>query len=276
MQMKVPSFQLSNGVEIPAIGLGTWRTPADKTGVSSVAYAIECGYRSIDTAAGYENEQTVGDGIKQSGVSRSELFITTKLKNEEQGYGNTLRAFDESMKKLDISYLDLYLIHWPGKDFFLDTWKAFEKLYEEKLIRAIGVCNFLEHHLETLLKHANVKPMVNQIELHPYLNQKEAEDFSKRNGILIEAWSPLMRGGEALKDGVITGIAEKYAKTPAQVILRWHYQLGRRTLPKSVTKLRIKENLEIFDFVLEEKDIDAISALFVKNQRTGPHPDIFF
>lgn len=268
-------FKLMNGVNIPCIGFGTWQTPSGKTAVDSVICAIESGYKSIDTAAAYDNEESVGEGIRGSGASRSELFITTKLWNSDHGYESTLRAFDKSMKRLGLDYLDLYLIHWPGKDKFIDSWKAFEKLYAKKKIRAIGVSNFLVHHLDTLIENTDIVPMVNQIELHPYLSQTEVEEYCKNKGILIEAWSPLMSGKAALKDPVIAAMAKKYAKTPAQVILRWHHQLGRRPLPKSVTASRIKENIDIFDFSIDDADMKSISALSVKNQRSGPHPDTF-
>lgn len=269
-------YKLANGVEVPAIGFGTWQAPAGKTAVDSVLCALECGYTSIDTATAYNNEESVGEGICKSGISRSELFITTKLWNADQGYDSTLRAFDASMKKLRLDYLDLYLIHWPGRDKYVPSWKAMAKLYSEKRIRAIGVSNFLVHHLNTLIKDADVVPLVNQIELQPYLAQAATEAYCKGKNILVEAWSPLMSGGEALRDPVIAKIAEKNSKTPAQVILRWHYQLGRRILPKSVTPSRIKENIDIFDFALDDEEMKSINRLSAKNQRTGPHPDTFF
>lgn len=269
-------YRLLNGIDIPCICYGTWRIPNGETAVRAVASAIECGYRSIDTAAAYKNEESVGEGIRASGISRSELFVTTKLWNSEQGYDSTLRAFDASMQRLGLDYLDLYLIHWPGRDKYIDTWKAFIKLYNDKRIRSIGVSNFLVHHIETLKEQTGFLPMVNQIELHPYLAQSEAEEYCKNNGIIVETWSPLMGGGEALRDPLITLLAEKYAKTPAQIILRWHYQIGRRILTRSVNSSRIKENINIFNFAIDETDIKLICGLSVKNQRTGGHPDTNF
>ncbi len=270
------NFKLANGVDIPCIGFGTWQTPAGKTAVDSVVSAIECGYTSIDTASVYGNEESVGVGIRESGRKRSELFITTKLWNADQGYDSALRAFDASMKRLGLDYLDLYLIHWPGRDRYIPSWKAFVQLYQDKRIRAIGVSNFLVHHLDTLLEQTGMVPLVNQIELHPCLAQAETEAYCISKGILVEAWSPLMSGGAALKDAVIAKIAAKYGKTAAQVILRWHYQLGRRSLPKSVTPSRIRENIDIFDFSLDEAEMKSICLLSANDQRTGPHPDTFF
>lgn len=267
-------YTLANGVTVPQLGFGTWKMPQSSITVESIVYAVECGYRSIDTAAIYRNEESVGEGIRHSGAKRSELFVTTKLWNAEQGYDSTLRAFDMSLRRLGLDYLDLYLIHWPGKDKYIDTWKAFERLYAEKRVRAIGVSNFFPHHFETLKENTDIVPMVNQIELHPYLAQTEAEEYCKRNSILVEAWSPIM-SGKALGDPSIAKIAEKHGKTAAQVILRWHNQRGRRPLSKSLTKERIKENISIFNFSLDAEDMESINALSSQNIRTGGHPDTF-
>ena len=267
-------YRLVNGVKIPYIGFGTWKMPQSDITIESIVYAVACGYTSIDTAAIYGNEESVGEGIRACGAERSELFVTTKLWNAEQGYDSTLRAFDMSLKRLGLDYLDLYLIHWPGKDKYIQTWKAFERLYSEKRVRAIGVSNFHAHHFETLKENTDIMPMVNQIELHPYLAQTKAEEYCRQNGILVEAWSPIM-SGRALHDPVIVKIAEKHAKTPAQVILRWHHQHGRRPLSKSVTKERIKENISIFDFSLDDDDMQSINGLSSQNVRTGGHPDTF-
>ncbi|MGI6004208.1 MAG: aldo/keto reductase, partial [Christensenellales bacterium] len=231
----------------------------------------------IDTAAIYRNESSVGRAIADADVSRDELFITTKLWNADQGYDSTLRAFDESMKRLGIDVLDLYLIHWPGTELFVDTWKAMEKLYKDGRIRSIGVSNFLSHHLQELAEKTQVVPAVNQIEVHPYLLQQDAEDYCKAHDILIEAWSPLMSGKTALEDPVIGKIAQAHGKSAAQTILRWHVQEGRRVIPRSTNQQRIAENFNIFDFELSADEVAAINALAAaKNERTGPHPDEFF
>jgi diketogulonate reductase-like aldo/keto reductase len=238
--------------------------------------ALELGYRSIDTAAGYANEKGVGKAIRESGLKREEIFVTTKLANSKQGYDETLKAFDRSMSDLGLDYLDLYLIHWPLPMFgkAADTWKAFEKLYSEKRIRAIGVCNFEPAQLEDLFKTAAVKPAVNQIELHPRLTQKPLLSFCRKNKIAVEAWSPLMSGGDVLKDKNILGLADKYGKTPAQIILRWDIQNGVIVIPKSVHADRIAGNMDIFDFELDDEDMELIDSLD-KGFRTGPNPYTF-
>ncbi|AUZ40379.1 glyoxal/methylglyoxal reductase [Bacillus stercoris] len=265
------TVKLHNGVEMPWFGLGVFKVENGSEATESVKAAIKNGYRSIDTAAIYKNEEGVGIGIKESGVAREELFITSKVWNEDQGYETTLAAFEKSLERLQLDYLDLYLIHWPGKDKFKDTWRALEKLYKDGKIRAIGVSNFQVHHLEELLKDAEIKPMVNQVEFHPRLTQKELRDYCKKQGIQLEAWSPLMQG-QLLDNEVLTQIAEKHNKSVAQVILRWDLQHEVVTIPKSIKEHRIIENADIFDFELSQEDMDKIDALN-KDERVGPNPD---
>ncbi|WP_368504895.1 aldo/keto reductase [Alkalihalophilus sp. As8PL] len=264
---------LHNGVKMPWFGLGVFKVKDGSEAADSVRNAIESGYRSIDTAAIYKNEEGVGQGIKEAGVSRDELFITSKVWNADQGYETTLAAFDASLKKLDIDYLDLYLIHWPVDGKFVETWKALEKLYKEGRVRAIGVSNFHIHHLEELLKEAEIKPMVNQVEYHPHLTQVELREYCEKEGIQLEAWSPLKQG-ELLEDETIKQIAESYRKSPAQIILRWDLQNKVVTIPKSIKEYRIVANADIFDFELSAEDMDRINALN-KNERCGPDPDNF-
>ncbi|BDG81550.1 glyoxal reductase [Bacillus subtilis] len=265
------TVKLHNGVEMPWFGLGVFKVENGSEATESVKAAIKNGYRSIDTAAVYKNEEGVGIGIKESGVAREELFITSKVWNEDQGYDTTLAAFEKSLERLQLDYLDLYLIHWPGKDKYKDTWRALEKLYKDGKIRAIGVSNFQVHHLEELLKDAEIKPMVNQVEFHPRLTQKELRDYCKKQGIQLEAWSPLMQG-QLLDNEVLTQIAEKYNKSVAQVILRWDLQHEVVTIPKSIKEHRIIENADIFDFELSQEDMDEIDALN-QDERVGPNPD---
>ncbi|MCR6596098.1 glyoxal/methylglyoxal reductase [Bacillus halotolerans] len=265
------TVKLHNGVKMPWFGLGVFKVENGSEATESVKAAIKNGYRSIDTAAVYKNEEGVGIGIKESGVAREELFITSKVWNEDQGYDTTLAAFEKSLERLQLDYLDLYLIHWPGKDKYKDTWRALEKLYKDGKIRAIGVSNFQVHHLEELLKDAEIKPMVNQVEFHPRLTQKELRDYCKKQGIQLEAWSPLMQG-QLLDNEVLTQIAEKYNKSVAQVILRWDLQHEVVTIPKSIKEHRIIENADIFDFELSQEDMDKIDALN-QDERVGPNPD---
>ncbi|MED3600947.1 glyoxal/methylglyoxal reductase [Bacillus subtilis] len=265
------TVKLHNGVEMPWFGLGVFKVENGIEATESVKTAIKNGYRSIDTAAIYKNEEGVGIGIKESGVAREELFITSKVWNEDQGYETTLAAFEKSLKRLQLDYLDLYLIHWPGKDKYKDTWRALEKLYKDGKIRAIGVSNFQVHHLEELLKDAEIKPMVNQVEFHPRLTQKDLRDYCKAQGIQLEAWSPLMQG-QLLDNEVLTQIAEKHNKSVARVILRWDLQHEVVTIPKSIKEHRIIENADIFDFELSQEDMDKIDALN-KDERVGPNPD---
>ncbi|MDQ3856039.1 MAG: aldo/keto reductase [Chloroflexota bacterium] len=271
----VPTVTLNNGVDIPQIGLGVFQTREGSEVELAVSSALEAGYRLIDTAAAYGNEVGVGRAIKASGLPREEVFITTKLWNAYHAYDDALRAFDESLRKLDCGYIDLYLIHWPlpmeGK--FPDAWRALEKLYEDGRVRSIGVSNFKPHHLETLRETARTVPAVNQIELHPLLQQRETRTYCAEHRIAIESYSPLMQAGEAFEDQVISALAHKYGKTPAQVILRWHLQCGFIVIPKSVRPERIRENLELFDFHLSDEEMGQIEGLD-QGQRIGADPDI--
>jgi diketogulonate reductase-like aldo/keto reductase len=253
--------------------LGVWKAKEGSEVENAVKAAIQTGYRSVDTAAVYQNEEGVGRAIKESGVPREELFITTKVWNADQGYESTLKAFETSRKKLGLEYVDLYLVHWPVKGKYKETWKALEKLYKEGWVRAIGVSNFQVHHLQDVMEDCEIKPMVNQVEFHPYLTQKELLAFCKEQNIQLEAWSPLMQG-EVVNVPEIQELANKYGKTPAQIVLRWDLQHGVVTIPKSVKEHRIKENAEIFDFELTAEDMAKLDALN-KNHRFGPDPDNF-
>ena len=268
--MKKPTdcYKLCNGVEIPCLGFGTWQTPDGDVAVSSVRCAIEAGYRHIDTAQAYGNEESVGQGIRESGIPREELFITTKLWNQHHSYELALKTFDESMEKLGLDYLDLFLIHWPNPIAFrdhwqkanADSWKAMEKLYEEGRIRAIGVSNFRPHHLDELAKTANIAPMVNQIRLCPGDTEDEVVDYCRAHGLLLEAYSP-MGTGKIFSVPEMQALAEKYQRSVAQICIRWSLQRGYLPLPKSVTPARIQENLRVFDFELEDKDVQMIADL---------------
>ncbi|MGG1674942.1 aldo/keto reductase [Neobacillus sp. NRS-1170] len=262
---------LHNGVEMPWFGLGVFKVKEGSEVIESVKSAIKNGYISIDTAAIYQNEEGVGQGIKEAGVPREELFITSKVWNSDQGYDSTLEAYETSLKKLGLDYLDLYLIHWPGKTKYKETWKALEKLYKDGRVRAIGVSNFKIHHLEDLLQDAEIKPMVNQVEYHPHLTQKELLAFCQKEGIQLEAWSPLKQG-QLLNNPVITEVAAKHGKSAAQVILRWDLQNKVVTIPKSIKEQRIIENADIFDFELSLEDMEKIDGLN-KDERVGSDPD---
>ncbi|MFT9598232.1 aldo/keto reductase [Mesobacillus sp.] len=264
---------LHNGVKMPWFGLGVFKVQEGSEVVESVKAALRNGYKSIDTAAVYRNEEGVGQGIKEAGVPREKLFITTKVWNSDQGYESTLQAFETSMEKLGLEYLDLYLIHWPVAGKYKETWKALEKLYKDGKVRAIGVSNFHVHHLKDLMADAEIKPMVNQVEYHPHLAQTELLEFCKAEGIQMEAWSPLKQG-ELLSEPTIVEIAEKHKKSTAQVILRWDLQNEVITIPKSVKEHRIIENADIFDFELSADDMDRLNSLN-KNERVGPDPDNF-
>ncbi|MDF2671150.1 MAG: aldo/keto reductase family protein [Paenibacillus sp.] len=266
--------ELSNGVLMPRLGLGVWKVTEEEQLIQAVHAAIEAGYRSIDTATIYGNEAAVGEAIRTSGINRDELFITTKVWNSDQGYESTLAAFEASLDKLGVESLDLYLIHWPVKGKYKDTWRALEKLYADGRVRAIGVSNFHEHHLVDLLKDATVVPMVNQVELHPRLSQVSLRKFCRDNGIQIEAWSPLMQGGELLNLPLLQEIGASHGKTAAQSVLRWQIQHGIVTIPKSVTPSRIQENAQLFDFELTSAEMEAIDALN-ENRRVGADPDNF-
>ncbi|MEZ3178762.1 aldo/keto reductase [Streptomyces pimonensis] len=257
---------------MPQLGFGVWQVP-DAEAETAVTTALEAGYRSIDTAAIYGNEEGTGRALAKSGVPREELFVTTKLWNSDQGYDSTLRAFDTSLSKLGLEYVDLYLIHWPtpARDRYVDTYKAFEKLLADGRIRAIGVSNFLPEHLDRLIAETSVVPAVNQIELHPHLQQHASREYHAERGIATEAWSPLGSGKGILEVPAIVAIARKHGRTPAQVVLRWHLQLGNVVIPKSVTPSRIEENIDVFGFTLDAEDLAAISALN-EDRRIGPDP----
>ncbi|MGG4105359.1 aldo/keto reductase [Paenibacillus lautus] len=261
---------LNDGVKMPWLGLGVWKTKEGEEVIQSVKSAIAAGYRSIDTAAIYGNEEGVGQAIRESGVSRDELFITTKVWNDDQGYEKTLQAFETSRKKLGLDIVDLYLVHWPGKDKYLDTWKALIHLQKEGLVRSIGVSNFQIRHLQHIIEETGVVPVVDQVELHPLLSQRELLGYARENNIVLEAWSPLMQGN--LDQPVLAQIAEKYGKTTAQVILRWDIQNGVIVIPKSIKEHRIRENSGIFDFELSAEDMAAIDGLN-QNKRFGSNPD---
>ncbi|MGG0286729.1 aldo/keto reductase [Peribacillus butanolivorans] len=265
------TITLHNGVKMPQVGFGVFKVKNGSETVESVKKAIEVGYRSIDTAAVYENEEGVGQAIRESGISREELFITSKVWNTDQGYETTLQAFDDSLKRLGLEYLDLYLIHWPGKDKYLETWKALEKLYNEGKVKSIGVSNFHVHHLEKLLANSEIKPVVNQIELHPLLTQVEIRDYCEKHDIKVEAWSPLGRGS-LIEEPTINHIAKKHGKSSAQVLIRWHLQHEIVVIPKSITPSRIEENAQVFDFSLSLNEMNQIDALN-KNERFGSNPD---
>jgi 2,5-diketo-D-gluconate reductase A len=268
-----PTITLNNGSVMPQLGFGVWQVPDDEA-ASAVSTALDAGYRSIDTAAIYGNEHGTGQGIASSGLPRGEVFVTTKLWNAEQGHDSTLRAFDASLDRLGLEYVDLYLIHWPmpGVDRYVDTWKAFEKIHSEGRARAIGVSNFQPAHLQRLFDETGTVPALNQIELHPRLQQNGPRAFHAEHGIATEAWSPLGQGGELLREPELTAIAGKYGKTAAQVVLRWHVQIGNVVIPKSVTPSRIRENIDVFDFELDEGDMAVLAGLN-KDSRLGADPD---
>ncbi|TPG70846.1 aldo/keto reductase [Brevibacillus laterosporus] len=263
---------LANGVVKPWLGLGVYKADDGTEVEQAIHMALEAGYRSIDTAAVYENEAGVGKAIRDSKIPREEIFVTTKVWNTEQGYESTLQAFDTSLKKLGLDYIDLYLVHWPVPGKYKETWKALETLYKNGLVRSIGVSNFHIHHLEDLLSVCEVKPMLNQIEMHPYLIQKELRQYCEQHGIYVEAWRPLMRGN--LEVPQLQELAERYQKTPAQIVLRWDLQHKVLVIPKSVRKERIIENADLFDFELTDEDMAMLDGLN-RNQRFGPDPDHF-
>ncbi|GKS41793.1 TPA: aldo/keto reductase [Staphylococcus argenteus] len=264
---------LNNGYPMPSVGLGVYKI-SDEDMTAVVNAAIEAGYRAFDTAYFYGNESSLGSALKNSGVPREDLFLTTKLWNDYQGYDKTFEFFNKSIENLQTDYLDLFLIHWPCEEdgLFVETYKAMEELYEQGKIKAIGVCNFKQHHLEKLMSETHVVPMVNQIEVHPYFNQQDVQDFCDRYDIKVTAWMPLMRNRGLLDDPVIIKLAEKYEKTPAQIVLRWHLAHNRIIIPKSQTPKRIRENIDLFDFNLELTEVAEIDALN-KNARQGKDPD---
>ncbi|MED1666582.1 aldo/keto reductase [Brevibacillus laterosporus] len=263
---------LANGVVKPWVGLGVYKADDGAEVEQAIRMALEAGYRSIDTAAIYENEAGVGKAIRDSKIPREEIFVTTKVWNKEQGYESTLQAFDTSLQKLGLDYIDLYLVHWPVPGKYKETWRALETLYKKGLVRSIGVSNFHIHHLEDLLSVCEVKPMLNQIEMHPYLIQKELRQYCEQHGIYVEAWRPLMRGN--LEVPLVQEMAERYQKTPAQIVLRWDLQHKVLVIPKSVRKERIIENAGLFDFELTDEDMAMLDSLN-RDQRFGPDPDHF-
>jgi diketogulonate reductase-like aldo/keto reductase len=274
MNLDVPMKKLNNGVLMPQIGLGVWQTKDGAEVISAVTIALRAGYRLIDTAALYDNEEGVGQAIRQSGIDRKDIFVTTKLWNSDQGYDATMEAFSTSLSKLGVDYVDLYLIHWPSpaRGLYIETWKAFEELYKQGKVRAIGVSNFESEHLADLINHSSVIPAVNQIELHPQLLQMDNRKFAEEHDIQIESWSPLGGGGSTLLSNEhIAKIGELYKKSPAQVIIRWQIQNGLVVIPKSVHEERIKENFDVFDFSLSEDDMNIINTLG-EMKRYGPDP----
>lgn len=265
---------LSNGVRLPWLGLGVFQVPADNDAADAVRAALDIGYRHIDTAALYRNERGVGRAVRESGIPRREIFVTTKAWNDDIRAGRVEAACAESLKRLGLDYVDLYLLHWPIKGRHAEAWRAMEQLYRAGLAKAIGVSNYMIPHLEELLTAAEVPPVVNQIEFHPYLQSKPLHEFCRQRDIRLTAWSPLMQAGPLLRDPVLAGIARKHQKTVAQVILRWDLQLGVVTIPKSVHPARIAENADIFDFELDAADMSVIAALD-RNRRNGADPFTF-
>jgi 2,5-diketo-D-gluconate reductase A len=271
---QVPQIPLRGGEQIPQLGFGVFLVPPAQT-AAVVAQALSAGYRHIDTAAAYRNEAAVGQAIRSSDIDRSEIFLTTKCFNDDHGYEQAKRAFHASLARLEMDYVDLYLIHWPvpAHDLYVETWKAFMELRDQGLIRAIGVSNFLPAHLERLVAETGETPAINQVELHPYFQQRGLLHEHQELGIVTESWSPLARG-EALDDPVIVEIAASHAKTTAQVVIRWHLQLGKVVIPKSVTAMRIEQNFEVFDFELSAEQMQAIDRLD-EGRRIGPDPETF-
>ncbi|MGC8803335.1 MAG: aldo/keto reductase [Bacteroidales bacterium] len=263
---------LNNGVQMPYFGLGVYLIP-NREVIKAIHWALDCGYRLIDTAALYENEEGVGEAVRNASIPRAEIFVTTKVWNSDQGYDSTLRAFDASLRRLGLDYVDLYLIHWPVVDKYKQTWKALEKIYREGRARAIGVSNFLIHHLEDLASSAEILPMVNQVEFHPLLVQQPLLDYCHRKGIQFQSWSPFMRG-DIFDIPLLQQLARQYNKTVAQLVLRWNLQKGVLVIPKSAHKERIEANAQIFDFEISEADMRKIDQLD-KTYRIGAHPDHF-
>ena len=276
MQMKkeisdiTGTFTLANGVEMPYLGLGVYQSKNGQEVANAVHWALEAGYRHIDTAAIYRNENGVGQGIMTSNVPREDIFVVSKVWNSDQGYDSTLRAFEKSLDRLQMDYLDLYLVHWPVVGKFKDTWRALEELYKQKKVRAIGVSNFLRHHLEDLMESASIIPMVNQMEFHPHLVQQDLIDFCQKHQIQYEAWSPLMQGN-VFDFREFHHLANSYNKSIAQIVLRYNLQKGIVTIPKSANRERIIANADVFDFELCEKDMDYLDAMD-RNHRFGPDP----
>jgi 2,5-diketo-D-gluconate reductase A len=273
-QMTVPGLRLHDGIEVPQLGFGVFQVPREET-QGTVELALAAGYRHIDTAAAYGNEKEVGAALTASGLCREDYFVTTKLWNSQQGYDSTLAAFETSLDRLGLDHVDLYLIHWPvpSEGRFIDTWRAFERIHGEEAARTIGVSNFRIEDLELLERETETRPTINQVELHPRFQQADLRAWHARRGIATEAWSPLAQG-EVLDDGTIARLAENHGKTPAQVILRWHLQLGNVVIPKSVTPERIRENIDLFDFELSGREMAAIGDL-ERGNRIGPRPATF-
>ncbi len=272
--LSIPAIPMNDNESIPQLGFGVFQIPPAET-EQTVARALEAGYRHIDTAAAYGNEAEVGLALRAAGIDRGEVFVTTKCWNDDHGHGQAKDAFKASLDRLETDYVDLYLIHWPvpSKDLYVETWKAFIELKEEGLVRSIGVSNFQAAHLRRIIEETGVTPAVNQIELHPYFQQQGLRREHADRDIVTEAWAPIAQGGVA-DDPVIAEIGEEHGKTPAQVALRWHIQLGNVVFPKSVTPERIEENLQIFDFELSDEQMDRIEALD-RGERNGPDPDTF-
>ncbi len=271
----VPTIRLNNGVAIPQLGFGVYQIPPEET-ADAVAAALEIGYRHIDTAEMYGNEKGVGEAVRRSGIARDEVFVTSKLNNGFHRRDDALRAFDQTLADLGFETLDLFLVHWPLPTIdvdYVETWKAMEEIYRSGRCRAIGVSNFNPHHLRRLFAETEIRPAVNQIEIHPYLAQDELRTFDADHEIVTEAWSPIAQG-KVLDDPAVVRVAERYGKTPAQVVLRWHVQRGDVVFPKSVTRSRMEENFALFDFQLDEDSMGDITALD-RNERTGPDPDTF-
>lgn len=273
--MNITSLQdcvtLNNGVKMPWFGFGVFQSKDGEEVENAVKWALEAGYRSIDTAAIYGNEHGVGKAIRDSGVPREEIFLTTKVWNDDMRTGRTLQAFNESLARLEMDYVDLYLVHWPVKGYYKETWKVLEEIYRSGRVKAIGVSNFLVHHLSDILESGSIVPAVNQVEFHPYLLQSELRQFCRERGIQFEAWSPLMQG-RVLTVPVVMQLAEKYGKLPEHIILRWDLQHGVITIPKSVHKERIITNAQVFDFELSAEDMALLDALD-EGKRIGPDPD---
>lgn len=276
----IPNYVMWNGVEIPKVGFGTWQIPDGEEVENAVLSALESGYNHIDTAYAYYNEKGVGNAVKKSGIPREDLFITTKLWNTEQGYEETLENFELSLENLQTDYVDLYLVHWPRTFIFYneypqrmwDTWRAFEELYRAKKVRAIGLSNFLQSHIETLMEKGTIFPMLNQLEIHPGYNQSEIVDYCHENKIVVESWSPLANGNILRDSELLNELAGKYGKTTAQIALRWNLQRELLPLPRSVKPDRIKENFELFDFELNEEDMQRITDM-PERDFSGYHPE---
>ncbi|GLK17409.1 aldo/keto reductase [Herbiconiux flava] len=267
-----PTLLLNDGAAMPQLGLGVYKTTDDEA-ASAVSFALRHGYRLIDTASMYHNEQGVGEGVRASGIDRSEVFVTTKVWFTDNGYDETLRAFDESMRMLGLDHLDLYLIHWPAplRDRYVEAWRALIALRDSGRVRSIGVANFHPSHLTRIVEETGIVPAVNQVELHPRLPQTALRAFDAAHGVVTQSWSPLARGG-LIADPVLARLAAKHGRSPAQIVLRWHVQLGLSVIPKSVTPARIVENLDVFDFTLDESDLAAIASLET-GERTGVDPN---